>query len=153
FAAQVLFDLGKPARKAVPRLRPLLYDADNATRDQAAVTLAKLDPDNPEVLKTLLAMLDENDEDVRDKAHSGLSRLGPRALPALDKLVLRCHARATGKLTPEQFLELHAIADIGPVGLPRLGKLLFPDLTESGRIVLLLMTTSPELVNCLLNLL
>jgi HEAT repeat protein len=84
---RALLDLQRLGRRAVgaaPAVRRLLEEDIEFPR--AAVTLARIDPDDPAAVRALMARLKHPDAGQRAEAARELSRLGPAARAAVPRL-------------------------------------------------------------------
>lgn len=88
-ALLVIGHLGPAAKGCASKLLPLLQDESAQTRLSALVALAAIEADDPAVLSTVAAELDDPSRGVRHAAAFALGKAGPKAsgaVAALEKL-------------------------------------------------------------------
>lgn len=116
-------DAGWSARVAVPAILRALQDPDPRVRFSAACALAQFEPSTEGVLEVLLAKLEDPrlTQEAGDRAAVAVGHYGPRARPALARL-----------------LERFRFSDVPMVALVEMGPAAIPGLTEA------LLDKSPE---------
>jgi HEAT repeat protein len=98
--------IGPAAAKAAPAIRKLLGAETARVREEAALALARVKPDDPETLKALLRM--------KDLPVAALGELGPRARAAVPLIVRRLR-------TYDRFEAADALWKIDPPTARKLG--------------------------------
>jgi HEAT repeat protein len=106
-------EAGWSARVAVPAILRALKDSDPRVRFSAACALAEFEPGAEGVLELLVSKIEEPDlpPDVADRAAVALGHYGPRARPALARLLDRLR-RSDAATT--------ALVEMGPPSIPGL---------------------------------
>lgn len=118
--------LAKMGKRAVPRLRELMKDAE--TRWNAVGILKRIGPEAGDAVPELISALGDSNKNVRSLAVRTLEQLGPRAVPAVDALILLLN-------DSEENVKDCAIDVLGMIGapaaqaIPELKKLLQPEYT------------------------
>jgi hypothetical protein len=85
-AADILGNIGRPAKTAVPQLAQALSDGDFWVRRNAAQALGTIAPQDEEVVAGLAKNLQDSDERLRRNAAFSLAKIGPGAASAVDGL-------------------------------------------------------------------
>lgn len=85
-AAEILANLGAPAKSALPDLLTALKDKQGPVRRAAALTIAVLGSEAQEALQPLIEALTDKEPGVRMAAAQALGELGPQASPAIAAL-------------------------------------------------------------------
>ncbi|MHC4503905.1 MAG: HEAT repeat domain-containing protein, partial [Planctomycetota bacterium] len=132
--AQVLGDMGTVARPAVPTIKLLLEDRAWLVRSAAIHALARIAPDDPDVIGAICTGLRHQEDATRDGAARTLARLGPKARAAVPALIQSLDLGLFGFYTGHPSDQVEALIAMGPTVIPDLVKALEArDTGEKGR--------------------
>lgn len=114
-AALALMDLGIETQRAMMALQPNLGHRDRCVRVEAAIAIAKIDPERSELVHLLAEGIESEEQDLRNGAIAVLGRMGENSAAVLPRLLagLRQHFYAHGRL-------FEMLAKLGPVAAPAL---------------------------------
>ncbi len=112
FSARCLGHIGPPARAAIPVLIQALQDTNrpDLVREAVAISLAKIQPESPEVIQALITTAGGNDRSLAAAAIFGLSQGGPASKAALPVLRDLWH----GHDSALHYLAYEALCQISP---------------------------------------
>lgn len=111
--------IGPKAKAAIPVLMKRLLDKnqDSMVRGTAVVSLAKIGKDEPQVQKSLIAILeDPNEHELHHAAAHGLMLIGPAAKAGVPALVKLLDLKKIGKYKDPQHTMEQFIGTLGVMG-------------------------------------